>query len=192
MTLLKFVDGGSGKGIGAFSWFATHGTSMSRHNRLISGDNKGAAARFLEDWFTSISKNTAASSSSTIPISKLDIRAMQEKARASKATGGELCSNTTSRGFKVRKNDGSLFVGAFCQSNVGDVTPNVLGAFCTDTGKPCDFNHSSCNGDNQLCLGRGPGYLFSYIMGLFIFYVPKGLNIFMGYELNFVGTQVPR
>lgn len=53
MTLLKFVDDNSGKSIGAFNWFATHGTSMSKNNKLISGDNKGAAARFFEDWFTS-------------------------------------------------------------------------------------------------------------------------------------------
>lgn len=53
MTVLKFVDGGSGKNIGAFSWFPTHGTSMSRDNKLISGDNKGAAARFFEDWVAS-------------------------------------------------------------------------------------------------------------------------------------------
>ncbi|XVE94457.1 hypothetical protein REPUB_Repub02eG0010300 [Reevesia pubescens] len=45
MTLLKFWDPESNKSIGAFSWFATHGTSMSRDNKLISGDNKGAAAR---------------------------------------------------------------------------------------------------------------------------------------------------
>lgn len=88
----------------------------------------------------------------------LDIGELIEKAQKIKATGGKPCGKTTSQGFKVRKNDGSLFVGAFCQSNVGDVTPNVQGAFCSDTGKPCDFNHSSCNGDNQLCLGRGPGY----------------------------------
>lgn len=50
MTLLKFVDDEWGP-IGAFSWFATHGTSMSRTNSLISGDNKGAAARFMEDWY---------------------------------------------------------------------------------------------------------------------------------------------
>jgi neutral ceramidase len=59
MTLLKFVDGASGKGIGAFSWHATHGTSMSRDNKLISGDNKGAAARFFEDWFTSNAKSSS-------------------------------------------------------------------------------------------------------------------------------------
>ncbi|KAF3448996.1 hypothetical protein FNV43_RR09720 [Rhamnella rubrinervis] len=50
MTLIKFVDDVWGP-IGSFNWFATHGTSMSRTNSLISGDNKGAAARFMEDWF---------------------------------------------------------------------------------------------------------------------------------------------
>lgn len=50
MTLLKFLDSEFGP-IGSFNWFATHGTSMSRTNSLISGDNKGAAARFMEDWF---------------------------------------------------------------------------------------------------------------------------------------------
>lgn len=63
MTLLKFVDEKSGKSIGAFSWFATHGTSMSRDNKLISGDNKGAAARFFEDWFSSDSNNKSSTSS---------------------------------------------------------------------------------------------------------------------------------
>lgn len=50
MTLLKFVDDEWGP-VGSFNWFATHGTSMSRTNSLISGDNKGAAARFMEDWY---------------------------------------------------------------------------------------------------------------------------------------------
>lgn len=63
MTLLKFVDDASGKSIGAFSWYATHGTSMSRDNKLISGDNKGAAARFFEDWFTSSSTNKSSATS---------------------------------------------------------------------------------------------------------------------------------
>lgn len=49
------------------------------------------------------------------------------------------------------------FVSAFCQTNCGDVSPNVLGPFCTDTGLPCDFNQSTCNGKNELCYGRGPG-----------------------------------
>lgn len=32
------------------------------------------------------------------------------------------------------------FVAAFAQSNVGDTSPNVLGAFCIDTGEPCAAN----------------------------------------------------
>ncbi|XP_050215136.1 neutral ceramidase 2-like [Mercurialis annua] len=156
MTLLKFVDNGNQKSIGAFSWYATHGTSMSRDNKIISGDNKGAAARFFEDWFTSATKPN--STRFTRFSNEVDLDKSIEKARKIKATGGQPCGKTTSRAFKVRKNDGTQFVGAFCQSNVGDVTPNVLGAFCSDTGRPCDFNHSSCNGDDRLCLGRGPGY----------------------------------
>ncbi len=50
LSLLKFVDAEWGP-VGSFSWFAVHGTSMNRTNQLISGDNKGAAARFMEDWF---------------------------------------------------------------------------------------------------------------------------------------------
>lgn len=86
-----------------------------------------------------------------------DVGQLVKMAQSIKATGGKDCSKQASQASKVRKNDGSLFVAAFCQSNVGDVSPNVLGAFCIDTGKPCDFNHSSCNGNDQLCVGRGPG-----------------------------------
>jgi neutral ceramidase len=46
MTVLKFerADGV----IGTLNWFAVHGTSMSAHSMLISGDNKGYAAYALE------------------------------------------------------------------------------------------------------------------------------------------------
>lgn len=60
MTLLKFVDDVWGP-VGSFNWFATHGTSMSRTNSLISGDNKGAAARFMEDWFNKNARQGSAS-----------------------------------------------------------------------------------------------------------------------------------
>lgn len=50
MTLLKFVDDEWGS-VGSFNWFPVHGTSMSRYNKLISGDNKGIAARLMEDWY---------------------------------------------------------------------------------------------------------------------------------------------
>ena len=45
------------------------------------------------------------------------------------------------------------FVAGFSQSNVGDTSPNVLGAFCEDTGLQCRFNDSTCNGKTQGCHG---------------------------------------
>ena len=50
------------------------------------------------------------------------------------------------------------FVAGFSQSNVGDTSPNVLGAYCEDSGLPCQFNDSTCNGRTQMCHGRGPFY----------------------------------
>ena len=38
----------NGELVGAINFFATHGTSMTNHNRLISGDNKGYAALHAE------------------------------------------------------------------------------------------------------------------------------------------------
>jgi neutral ceramidase len=45
-TLLR-IDR-AGKAVGAVNWFATHGTSMTNHNCLISGDNKGYAGYHWE------------------------------------------------------------------------------------------------------------------------------------------------
>ncbi|KAI8818710.1 Neutral/alkaline nonlysosomal ceramidase [Fimicolochytrium jonesii] len=50
------------------------------------------------------------------------------------------------------------FVGAFAQTNAGDVSANTEGAHCIDTGAPCDGGKDSCGGDITKCLGRGPGY----------------------------------
>jgi len=47
MQLLKFV-GLDGKPIGLICWFPVHGTSLNSTNRLISSDNKGAAAIIFE------------------------------------------------------------------------------------------------------------------------------------------------
>ncbi len=38
------------------------------------------------------------------------------------------------------------FVAIFGQANEGDSSPNTKGARCLDTGEPCDFVHSTCNG----------------------------------------------
>ena len=85
---------------------------MNNTNSLVSGDNKGAAAQFMERWAAS---------------------------QPAQATAADL-------------------VAAFCQANVGDTSPNTLGAFCMDTGLPCDAVHSTCNGRVQQCIGRGPGW----------------------------------
>ena len=49
------------------------------------------------------------------------------------------------------------FVAAFAATNLGDVSPNINGSFCMDTGLPCEMEHSTCNGRNEMCTGRGPG-----------------------------------
>ncbi|XP_015873926.3 neutral ceramidase 1 [Ziziphus jujuba] len=171
MTLLKFVDDQWGP-VGTFNWFATHGTSMSRTNSLISGDNKGAAARFMEDWFEQKRVSSVDSDefySEEIPRRVSNIiprpdnhRELLELAASFQSSPGKPATRTLSVAKRVRgalrQADKPGFVSAFCQSNCGDVSPNVLGTFCIDTGLPCDFNHSTCGGKNELCYGRGPGY----------------------------------
>ncbi|KAK8120987.1 hypothetical protein PG999_005107 [Apiospora kogelbergensis] len=62
---------------------------------------------------------------------------------------------------KAMTNDASAapgFVAGFSQANVGDTTPNVLGAYCDDgSGAMCSFENSTCaDGKSQSCHGRGP------------------------------------
>lgn len=50
------------------------------------------------------------------------------------------------------------FVAAYSQANVGDTSPNVLGAWCEDgSGSECSFENSTCSdGKSQHCHARGP------------------------------------
>lgn len=50
------------------------------------------------------------------------------------------------------------FVAGFSQANVGDTSPNVLGAWCEDgSGSECSFKNSTCSdGKSQYCHARGP------------------------------------
>ena len=49
------------------------------------------------------------------------------------------------------------FVAGFSQANVGDTSPNVLGAYCEDgSGEECKLEDSTCGGKNEPCHGRGP------------------------------------
>ncbi|KAK4452358.1 Neutral/alkaline nonlysosomal ceramidase [Podospora aff. communis PSN243] len=50
------------------------------------------------------------------------------------------------------------FVAGFSQANVGDTSPNVLGAWCEDgSDQMCSFENSTCSdGRSQSCHARGP------------------------------------
>ena len=66
------------------------------------------------------------------------------------------------------------FVAGFASTNMGDVSPNILGPRCQDTGLHCDNDHSTCNLDTgfreenkgrlgktlwrtEMCVASGPG-----------------------------------
>ncbi|XP_071828827.1 putative neutral ceramidase C [Apostichopus japonicus] len=64
--------------------------------------------------------------------------------------------------IEMEKNPGTFhgqgdFVAAFANTNQGDVSPNLEGAKCLDTGEDCDRITSTCNGRTALCVGVGPG-----------------------------------
>lgn len=128
MTLLR-VDDAQGRALGAFSWFPVHGTSMNNTNSLVSGDNKGSAAQFMEHW-----------------------------AAARPVGGAQQAQQAQQAQHKAPADVSDGLVAAFCQANVGDTSPNTQGAFCMDTGEPCDAVHSTCGGRVQQCIGRGPGW----------------------------------
>jgi neutral ceramidase len=52
VTVLRIVR--AGRTVGAITWFATHNTSMTNRNRLVSGDNKGYAAYHWERLVESV------------------------------------------------------------------------------------------------------------------------------------------
>ncbi|TBU52258.1 Neutral/alkaline nonlysosomal ceramidase [Dichomitus squalens] len=57
----------------------------------------------------------------------------------------------------------NTFVAGFTQSNVGDTSPNTLGAYCESPGEAwdgqlCEFEHSTCGNKTEDCHGRGPGF----------------------------------
>ncbi|KAI1285333.1 Neutral ceramidase [Halotydeus destructor] len=64
--------------------------------------------------------------------------------------------------FEAHVNTDSLpgkgaFVAAFASANLGDVSPNLKGPHCQDTGLPCEVNTTSCGGKSELCYASGPG-----------------------------------
>lgn len=61
---------------------------------------------------------------------------------------------------KMRKDSAFAddFIAAFSQANLGDVTPNIEGAWCEDgSNEQCDFVNATCrDGKVKACQGRGP------------------------------------
>ncbi|KAF3963533.1 hypothetical protein CMV_012086 [Castanea mollissima] len=136
-----------------------------------------AAARFMEDWFEQKGLREGSDTlyfnkseddgvprrvSTIVPNPNENRNELLRLASSFQPSKGKPAIKILSLASRVRnalkQADRPQFVSAFCQSNCGDVSPNVLGAYCTDTGLPCDFDHSTCSGKNELCFGRGPGY----------------------------------
>ncbi|XP_057681733.1 neutral ceramidase isoform X2 [Corythoichthys intestinalis] len=67
----------------------------------------------------------------------------------------------------------AAFVAAFSSSNLGDVSPNVRGPRCVNSGLACDYLNSSCpEGGTKECQAFGPGedmFDSTRIIGLNIF-----------------------
>lgn len=59
----------------------------------------------------------------------------------------------------MRKDGKTNFVAAFAQANLGDVSPNTAGPICIDSGRACDFEHSTCGFPPRVqnCIAFGPG-----------------------------------
>lgn len=64
--------------------------------------------------------------------------------------------------FEAHVNENALpgrgaFVAGFANANLGDVSPNIMGPRCQDTGEACDFAESTCGGKTEMCYASGPG-----------------------------------
>jgi neutral ceramidase len=135
MTILKIKASGRGRGL--LSWFAVHPTSLGNSNTYLSGDNKGLAEQFTERGWGRVQASSKRSSSS---------KRSKDKSRSSSTSSSSSTSDNTG------------FVAAFVQPNHGDTSPNIQGTFCGVTRQKCDVTTSTCAGDNQKCLGRGPAW----------------------------------
>ncbi|KAG6321627.1 hypothetical protein E4U22_001683 [Claviceps purpurea] len=71
-----------------------------------------------------------------------------------------LAADLLEKKVKRSEQSASHFVAGFSQANMGDATPNVLGAWCEDgTGQQCDFKTSACkDGKSNKCRARGPKF----------------------------------
>ncbi|KAH7334765.1 Neutral/alkaline nonlysosomal ceramidase [Rhizoctonia solani] len=85
----------------------------------------------------------------------------------------------------------NTFVAGFVQANVGDTSPNTLGAYCESPGQPwdgqpCEYQKSTCGNKTQDCHGRGPGFRVSDFESNLII----GTNQFNGAK-TLMGSTLP-
>ena len=57
----------------------------------------------------------------------------------------------------VSETKDGTFVAAFASSNLGDVSPNLKGPKCINTGEDCNMKSMTCEGRVQNCIAFGPG-----------------------------------
>nr|XP_051679868.1 neutral ceramidase isoform X2 [Oryctolagus cuniculus] len=95
--------------------------------------------------------------------------------------------------FEQEKNRGDLpgqgpFVAAFASSNLGDVSSNIVGPHCINTGESCDNANSSCPiGGPNMCIATGPGqdmFDSTQIIGQIIYQRAKDLYISASQEVK--------
>eukprot|EP00057_Strongylocentrotus_purpuratus_P028680 XP_011683154.1 PREDICTED: neutral ceramidase-like [Strongylocentrotus purpuratus] len=132
---------------GYASWFAVHPVSMNSSNHLIS---KGYASWFADHPVSMNSSNHLISKgyASWFAVHPVSMN-----------NSNHLISsdNKGYASYLAEKEFGPGFVAAFPNSNQGDVSPNLDGPKCVDTGEPCEMETSTCNGRAQLCMASGPG-----------------------------------
>lgn len=72
-----------------------------------------------------------------------------------KGVAADLMEKAYRNSYEEQADDG--FIAGFSQANVGDTSPNVLGAYCEDgSAEQCNVEDSTCRGSSQPCHGRGP------------------------------------
>ena len=134
MTLIK-IRGEDGDLRGLLNFFSVHCTSFNNTNKLVTADHKGYASWLMERDLNQIVNGLHLTRPQ--PYTSPEVRDLIDR--------------------------GKFVVAAFGETQAGDVSPNLDGPFCIDTGLPCDYLTSTCPNrrgrpSSSLCVSRGPGF----------------------------------
>ena len=139
MVQLKFIDDND-KPMGMITWFAVHPTSMNYTNTLISTDNVGYASILFEKKMNPKRTLIGKVNKPTSPLTPL-------------LNSRQVFTTIITHTYIVQ----GPFVAAFASTNLGDVSPNIMGARCQISGNECEPNSSRCADEKDLCVAAGPG-----------------------------------